>query len=165
MLFIFLTHVSNFVLIGCYLLFNLYLFHWKTIYIDSFPHFPVFGCTKKNQLMENYLQSMEKPNKNKAYFLWDVFQIFFLENNLSLTHHVFYKYYIFLYPMQPPETTYFGTYSVSQSHGKLSIFSFLFALSLLSYSHYLSPSGLSSFQFSQISLYLFLTVNNSSLHW
>ena len=48
MLFIFLTHVSNFVLIGCYLLFDLYLFHWKTIYIDSFPHFPVFGCTKKN---------------------------------------------------------------------------------------------------------------------
>ena len=42
---------------------------------------------------------MENPNKNKAYFLWDVFQKKFLENNLSLTHHISYKYYFFLYPL------------------------------------------------------------------
>ena len=41
---------------------------------------------------------MENPNENKAYFLWDVFQIFFLENNLSLTHHLSYKYYFFSLP-------------------------------------------------------------------
>ena len=70
---------------------------------------------------------------------------FFLGKNLSLTHHISYKYYLFLYPLQPRETTYFGTYSVSQSHDKLSVFSLLFAFSLLSYSHCLSPSGLFSF--------------------
>ena len=87
---------------------------------------------------------MENPNKNKAYFLWDVFQIFFLENNLSLTHHISYKYYFFSLPSVAKGNNYFGAF-VSQSHGKFSVFSLLFAFSLLSYSHYLSPFGLSSF--------------------
>ena len=107
---------------------------------------------------------MENPNKNKAYFLWDVFQKNFLENNLSLTHHISYKYFFFSLPSVAVGNNYFGAF-VSQSHGKLSVFSLLFSFSLLSYSQCLSPSGLSSFQFSQISLYLSLTVNNSSLHW
>ena len=99
---------------------------------------------------------MEYPNKNKAYFLWDVFQIFFLENNLSLTHHLSYKYYFFSLPSVAAGNNYFGA-SVSQSHGKLSVFSLLFAFFLLSYSHCLSPSSLSSFQFSQISLSICLS--------
>ena len=28
---------------------TLYLFHWKTFYKDSFPHFPVFGNQKKKK--------------------------------------------------------------------------------------------------------------------
>ena len=73
------------------------------------------------------------------------FFFFFWENNLSLTHHISYKQYLFLYPLQPGGIAYFGAYSLSQSHSKLSIFSLLFAFSLLSYSHCLSPSGLFSF--------------------
>ena len=42
---------------------------------------------------------MENPNKNKAYFLWDVFQKNFLESNLSLTHHISYKYYFFFFTL------------------------------------------------------------------
>ena len=57
--------------------FTLCLFHWKTFCKDSFPHFPVFGSTKKTWSMENYLWSMENSNKNKAYFIQVVFQFFF----------------------------------------------------------------------------------------
>ena len=49
--------------------------------------FHIFQClvTQKKLSMENYLQSTENLNKNNTYFLQVVFQIFFLENNLSLT--------------------------------------------------------------------------------
>ena len=47
--------------------------------------FHIFQClvTQKKLSMENYFQSTENLNKNKTYFLQVVFQIFFLENNLS----------------------------------------------------------------------------------
>ena len=67
---------------------TLCLFHWKTFYKDSFPHFLVFGSVKKYWSTENYLQPMEKSYKNKAYILQVVFQKKNkknLENNLSLT--------------------------------------------------------------------------------
>ena len=70
---------------------------------------------------------MENPNKNKAYFLWDVVQFFFLENNLSLTHHISYKYYFFLYPLQPRETTILAPLSHSLTvSSQFSPFSLLF---------------------------------------
>ena len=70
---------------------------------------------------------MENTNKNKAYFLWDVFQKSFLENNLSLTHHISYKYYFFLYPLQPRETTILAPLSHSLTvSSQFSPFSLLF---------------------------------------
>ena len=53
------------------------LFRWKILCKDSFLHFTVFASTKKTWLMENYFWSTENPNKNKAYFLYVVFQFFF----------------------------------------------------------------------------------------
>ena len=61
----------------------------KTFCKDSFSHFPIFGSTKKKKilLMENYLWSMENPNKNKAYFLQFVFLFFFFLLGIqSLSH-------------------------------------------------------------------------------
>ena len=49
--------------------YTLCLFRWRTFCKDSFPHFPMFGSTKKTWSMENYLWSTENSNKNKAYFL------------------------------------------------------------------------------------------------
>ena len=95
------------------------------------------------------------------YGMFSIF--FFLENSLSLTHHISHKYYFFLYLLQQRETTILAP--LSHSLTVSSQFSPFFLLFLSSYSHCLSPSGLSSFQFSQISLYLSLMVNNSSLHW
>ena len=70
---------------------------------------------------------MENPNKNKAYFLWDVFQKKILENNLSLTHHISYKYYFFLYPLQPRETTILAPLSHNLTiSSQFSLFSLVF---------------------------------------
>ena len=43
-------------------------FHWKIFYKYNFSQFSIFGSTKKNWLRENYLGSIENPNKNKSYF-------------------------------------------------------------------------------------------------
>ena len=96
---------------------TLYLFRWKIIYIDSFPHFSVFGSTqKKKQSTENYLQSMENPNKNKGYFLLDVFQFFFLWKTISLSHITSPINIIFFFTLYSlGNRIYFGAYSLTIS--------------------------------------------------
>ena len=94
---------------------------------------------------------MENPNKNKAYFLWEVFQIFFLENNLSLTHHISCKYYFFLYPLKPRETTILAPLSHSLTvSSQFSPFSLLF---LSSHILTVSPPLVSSV-FTDLSLFV-----------
>ena len=110
---------------------TLYLFRWKIIYIDSFPHFSVFGRqhTKKSSQRKTIFSQWKTLIKTRLIF-YGMFSnfFFFLENNLSLTHHISYKYIFFLYPLQPRETSILAPLSsVSQSYGKLSVFSLLFA--------------------------------------
>ena len=142
------------------------MFHRKTIYIDSFPHFSVFGSTqkKKNSQRKTIFSQWKTLIKTRLIFygmfskknFWKAISLSRITSPINII--------FFSLPSVTAGNNYFGAF-VSQSHSKLSVFSLLFAFSLLSYSHCLSPSGLSSFQFSQISLYLSLTVNNSSLHW
>ena len=92
---------------------TLYLFRWKIIYIDSFPHFSVFGSTQKKVVNGKLFQSMENPNKNKAYFLLDVFQIFFYWKTISLSHITSPINIIFFFTLYSlGNRTYFGAYSL-----------------------------------------------------
>ena len=83
---------------------------------------------------------MENPNKNKAYFLWDVFQKNFLERNLSLTHHISYKYYFFFFTLYSRGKQLILAPTLSHSLTVSSQFS-LFSLLFLS-SHILTISPL-----------------------
>ena len=81
--------------------------------------FHIFQCLvahKKKQSMENYLQSMENPNKNKAYFLLDVFQYFFFWKTISLSHIISPINIIFFFTLYSlGNRTYFGAYSLTVS--------------------------------------------------
>ena len=59
---------------------------------------------------------MENPNKNKAYFLLDVFQIFFYWKTISLSHITSPINIIFFFTLYSlGNRTYFGAYSLTVS--------------------------------------------------
>ena len=73
------------------------LVHWKTFCKDSFLHFPVFGSTQKTSQRKTIFSQQKTLIKIRLIFYKSFSQKKKnLQNNLSLTHYISYKYYILL---------------------------------------------------------------------
>ena len=109
---------------------TLCLFHRKTFCKNSFPHFPVFGSTKKKKLVNRKLSFSQRKILIKIRLIfYMLFSKFFFWKTIPLSRVVSSINIIFIYSCGKHN---FMVPSLSLSHGKLShFFSLPFAFSLL----------------------------------
>ena len=139
---------------------TLCLFRWKTFCKDSFPHFPVFGSTKKTGQQKTIFSQWKILIKIRLVF----YRLFSKKKNwktISLSHIAFPINIIFVCSHDKHNFL-----APSLSHGKIShFFSLPFTFSLLTPSLSLtlvSPLPIDLSLFSLISMFLYPSITQFS---